>query len=90
MSRNPFTAPPARREHWTDDAACRGHDWRAFFTKVRQNQDRLVATFCAACPVTEQCLDMILSTERPTARVGVFGGMTARARERMQRHRATH
>ena len=42
--------------HWTDDAACRGVYALADVTYVAAAR-RLIAAYCDACPVRQQCHD---------------------------------
>ena len=72
---------------WTTRAACRGVSLSVFFADEVRQQERALA-FCAACPVTADCLAMAVEMDGSEA-YGVFGGRTGRQRtvDRLARQR---
>lgn len=68
---------------WAEKAACRGYDLAEFFTESRLGMKR-AKQICAGCPVRERCLDEALRAEND-ARYGVYGGLSAAERARLQR-----
>jgi len=83
-------APPVDHS-WRGEAACAGQDPEAW---VFDNEDNRVARrkvaaaklVCAACPAAHFCLVYAMG-QPSTALVGVWGGTTARERQRMRRGR---
>ncbi|WP_069773060.1 WhiB family transcriptional regulator [Streptomyces sp. LUP30] len=67
---------------WADQAACRGQQLDDFFAeaKLRMEQAKRV---CASCPVRSQCLAEAFRAEDPSARFGVYGGLTAAERREL-------
>lgn len=62
---------------WRDRAACTGQDVETFFPRQGTHQpavDRVIATWCAPCPVRVDCLADELA-HPPTRRGGVRGGV---------------
>lgn len=66
--------------HWINEAACRDAGTDQFFTYDIVEQKQVIATFCAPCPVREECLEEFF-----TQKDGIFGGMTVTARDRYRR-----
>ena len=70
---------------WTELAACREADTSLFFAEgsasTRPDDYRQARELCAACPVTEACLNDALRHETSSSRVGLFGGMDPEERE---------
>jgi len=67
---------------WQDDARCAQPDVdpEVFFPKPGEN-GRGALLICAACPVSQQCLDEVLG-ERGDERVqGIWGGTTFEQRK---------
>jgi WhiB family redox-sensing transcriptional regulator len=70
-------------ESWRSSAACAGADDALFFPLG--DDDALgneAKSICAACPVSEACLQYALSTNQTE---GVWGGMTGAERRRLRR-----
>lgn len=73
---------------WHEHAACAGMGEELFFPLAeggplgaeRVEQAKQV---CAGCPVRATCLADTMSRESPTARYGVFGGLSASDRTRL-------
>ncbi|MHC1558198.1 WhiB family transcriptional regulator [Actinomycetospora sp. C-140] len=73
---------------WHEHAACAGMDEALFFPVAdggplgveRIEQAKQV---CAGCPVRTTCLADTMARESPTARYGVFGGLSAGDRSRL-------
>lgn len=73
---------------WHAHAACAGMDEARFFPVAdggplgveRIEQAKQV---CAGCPVRTTCLADTMARESPTARYGVFGGLSAGDRSRL-------
>lgn len=65
---------------WMDDAACKSHDPNIFFPGRGEPADRALS-FCARCPVTEQCLTYALDLGIVG---GVWGGMAERQRRKLR------
>lgn len=83
------------REPWRAQAACRGADLDAFFPSVSAGRGRprlgidvtvtaVAEAICRACPVRSDCLDHALEAPEP---FGVWGGVSARGRQRIARDR---
>lgn len=72
------------RNHWTDDAACRGLPLEWFFPPKSQGD----ATYqegkavCAGCTVTAECLALTDDFIATGDRYGLFGGMTPSERKK--------
>ncbi|MFD3871908.1 WhiB family transcriptional regulator [Streptomyces sp. NPDC058623] len=72
---------------WQAEAACRETASEQFFgptqepLEQRQERDERAKRICAGCPVAEACLRHALSAQE---RYGVWGGLTARERSRLQ------
>lgn len=73
---------------WQLDAACRGanNDW--FFVDTGGATSKAKA-LCASCRVRQECLDYAIAEN---LRHGIFGGLSERARRRVQleREKAKH
>lgn len=80
--------PPAK-EAWRADAACRGKNWSEFFPDTKQEVAE-AKEFCTHCKVRLQCLAFAMKQERPKSgdtkshRYGVFGGLSAKDRHKLQ------
>lgn len=73
---------------WHDHAACAGMGEDLFFPLTEAGsagaaQVEQAKAVCAGCPVRVTCLADAMSREAPTARYGVFGGLSARDRDRL-------
>ncbi len=60
---------------WQKRANCAGQPLNLFFPTGRES-DRKAKALCKGCPVQQDCLNFILEVEEPTARHGIFGGLT--------------
>ena len=67
-------------EQWHDEAACRGR-YDLMFDETRVS---VAVALCARCPVYAEC-DSYATEYRPPA--GVWAGMDAKTRRRLQRVR---
>lgn len=77
----------ANRE-WVKDAACRGKRAAVFFPDQKIPNDSRYSealAVCAECPVTQQCLEIVIVLEDTDDRWGVFGGMTPPQRAQLRR-----
>ena len=64
-------------------AACAGlppEERELFF--ALGNSHTKAKKYCLACPITEECLQRVLEFEEPGERFGVWGGLSARERNR--------
>ena len=61
---------------WQERARCRDHDPEIFFPTTEEEAS-LALSFCAVCPVREDCLSWALWQGE---RYGVWGGMTEEGR----------
>ncbi len=69
---------------WMDDAACREFDPEMFFPEKGEAAAAADAVqVCGGCPVQDQCLQFAL-TLPGTQDYGVWGGTTARQRDRIR------
>ena len=67
------------RDHWRDEANCKGKSGLIFFPDHRiLNEARwdIPRAFCDECVVRQDCLDMVLQYEDTDDRWGMFGGLT--------------
>ena len=69
---------------WAERGACVGHDLNVFFPTEGGSVDEAVA-ICSACVVRAECLDYAVTTG---VDAGVWGGMSARQRQRARRARS--
>ena len=79
-------------ESWQHRAACRGQDAAYFFApnyferRSEKNAREAVAkSFCARCPVRQECLEYALATREGH---GIWGGLNEMERRRLLRERA--
>jgi WhiB family redox-sensing transcriptional regulator len=83
-----LTGPPDWR--WQDHAACKGQSVTLFYGldgergPQRDARERRALSFCARCPVREQCLAYALAQPEKN---GVWGGLTEEARTAERRRR---
>lgn len=78
-----------RTTNWMNHAACRGMYGLHFVEEKGKNAERqrtLALSVCARCPVHSQCRDYVLSS--PHIELGIWGGLTERARTRMRVRRS--
>lgn len=68
---------------WLVEAACRAMGPGIFFPE-RGDDAQLARSICAGYPVASECLDYALVYGEP---IGVWGGFTARERQRLRRAR---
>jgi len=76
------------REHWSEDAACRGKPASVFFPDhIGFNDHRYdeALAICADCTVRQECLEMVIVLEDTDDRWGVFGGLTPTQRAKLRR-----
>lgn len=72
---------------WQFEGACREADPELFFSPEsergprRRGRERSAKSFCARCPVVQQCLEHALKVKEP---YGVWGGLTTGERQTMQ------
>lgn len=72
-------------EEWTESALCAQTDPDLFFPEPGDHEAaRQAKQVCEACPVREQCLESAL---RHGDQYGIFGGMTASARNKLLKRR---
>jgi WhiB family redox-sensing transcriptional regulator len=77
---------------WQYDGACREADPETFFSPDaergprRRAREAAAKSFCAVCPVVQQCLDHALQVREP---YGVWGGLNINERENLLGHRRT-
>ncbi|MFC8598162.1 WhiB family transcriptional regulator [Isoptericola sp. NPDC057191] len=68
------------------EAECRKGDPELFFSpegergEPRMDREREAKSVCGRCPVSSDCLEYALMTERRSTRYGVWGGQTAEER----------
>lgn len=75
------------RDHWRDEANCRGQSGAIFFPDHRiLNEARwdIPRTFCAECVVRQDCLEMVLKYEDTDDRWGMFGGLSPAERREVR------
>jgi WhiB family transcriptional regulator, redox-sensing transcriptional regulator len=68
---------------WRQRAACRGVDPDIFYPISEEEADE-AKSICAACTVSETCLEFALANREKD---GVWGGATERERRRLIRQR---
>lgn len=68
---------------WAKRGACVGHDPNVFFPTEGGSVDEAV-TICSTCVVRAECLDYAVTT---CVDAGVWGGTSARQRQRARRAR---
>ena len=76
------------REHWSEDAACRGKAASVFFPDHRVLNDHRydeAMAICANCTVRQDCLEMVIVLEDTDDRWGVFGGLTPPQRAKLRK-----
>jgi len=69
-------------DRWRDDAACAGADPDAWFPEPGGTAPRTAVRVCVTCPVRRMCLAWALAFDE---RHGTWGGMSAAAREPLQK-----
>lgn len=75
---------------WTDRAACLGEPMEVFFPESNADDKWHAAIdVCSRCPVTRECLALVMHLDDFSDRYGMFGGLTpsqrASLRESMRR-----
>jgi hypothetical protein len=80
--RRNLAAPARFAARWRELAACRGADLEVFFPS-RGELAGPARRVCAACPVSQPCLDYAV-TNRITH--GIWGGLTERERRALRSH----
>jgi len=66
---------------WADEVNCADVDPDLFFDERRE---AAAAAVCRGCPALKRCLEFALMSQMG---FGVWGGLTARQRRRLQRQR---
>lgn len=83
-----MSATPAAVLEWAGRARCTAEDPDLFFPPgsgvASQQQLQEARTVCRACPVADACLEFALAVD---AEFGMWGGLTALERRRLQRQR---
>ena len=84
--RNPLLELAADAPRW-DGAKCRAHDPELWFHDAETNRDAKTRTakakhICGGCDLLELCRDWAIEQRIP---FGVFGGMTAKERDKRRR-----
>lgn len=79
----------AKKPHWSHSAKCKGMDTDLFFPTRAFLSVQKAKTVCASCPVRIECLEDSMNAETMLYgnRHGIFGGMTPKERERLQKQR---
>ena len=75
------------RDHWREDAACKGKAGTIFYPDHRIMNDLrwdIPRLICADCTVKTQCLEMVLKFEDTDDRWGMFGGLTPAERREVR------
>lgn len=83
---------PTKREHWVEDAKCRGQSVSVFFPvfDLWQNDETrwgLARKICAECTVTKECLNLVIELKDTDDKWGMFGGLTPEERRDLRRRR---
>ena len=75
------------REHWSDDAKCKGKPSSVFFPPFSYSDNRwlMAREICASCDVREQCLALVMRLEYTDDKWGMFGGLTPDERRDLRR-----
>ena len=76
-----YRVPILNEQPWVVFAACRDEQGMTFFPQTKEEEVQALK-ICAACPVSEDCLDHALETKE---RFGVWGGTTEKERRRLSR-----
>ena len=83
-----FIALVGGRPEWRDHAACRGMTTSMFYPAAHDMAAVVAAkAVCARCPVTRECLDAAMAVAAYDDRWGVFGGLSAKQRQRLRGRR---
>lgn len=72
---------------WMLEASCRGLDCNLMYPEKGDAKGiRVAKKMCASCPVKRQCLDFAMTPREgmPFEDGGIWGGTTARERQRMR------
>ena len=77
---------------WQSNALCRGAEANLFFPphhleskEEREARESKAKSFCARCPVRDECLAFAIATREPH---GIWGGMNEIERRRVLQKRA--
>jgi len=66
---------------WRDEARCVGMPSEIFFPEaLKENRFDAALKVCALCPVTDQCLRLVIGLDDVDDKWGVFGGTTPKQR----------
>lgn len=73
---------------WMRKAACRGLPIDLFFPDQRSERGwDEPQRICASCPVSNQCLELVINLEWSDDRWGMFAGMTPWERDSLRQER---
>lgn len=86
---------PERMPGWYDRAACARSTLQGvtFFSDGKRGggatpemirERKIALSFCAVCPVRQECLDFALETNQEH---GIWGGLTVKARKNVRKQR---
>lgn len=76
------------RMDWRQNAACRGTDTELFFVSDARLIAKVARTYCAVCPVMDDCYAEALRFERSEQNInGVWAGLSASQRTKLHRAR---
>lgn len=71
---------------WRNDAACRGMDTNIFYPPPHNAEAVALAKgICATCPVSDDCLLEVLVDVNNYDNFGIFGGTSAKQRQKLRR-----
>lgn len=75
--------------NWAKDGLCAQADPELFYprSKERGSTTRTAKQVCSRCPIAADCLEYALETGEEH---GIWGGTTARERDRIRARRAVH
>ena len=74
---------------WRESAACLDVDSDVFFTtRGDPAQVRAALEYCIVCPVSDPCLDYVMTLPRGFRELGIWGGTTPKQRRQLRRKAA--
>ncbi len=78
-----------KRDHWSDDAKCKGKPSSIFFPPFSHSDNRwlMAREICASCEVKEQCLALVMRLEYTDDKWGMFGGFTPEERRELRKQK---
>lgn len=71
---------PMKRDHWTDQARCKGLGHLFFAPKGDYKSNRKAREICSECPVAFECLSFAIQNDE---RYGIYGGLGYTQRRKM-------